>query len=286
MGCMPVPSTYTYDSLIRAAQKGVSLEKDAICLNKACRTRGKLAFTGTFVSRGIIWAEGENGCNYEVTRIPLCGCRKCGSRFRVLPREVLPHKHFSLPVIETACWLSFEDNRGPQKAAAMMTGNAPHWTSIYHWQGDLGERVLEGTKAIGTVHVPASALVAESAKRFAPGLDEQWRRPVDVPADPRRNQRRQEQLEACLRLLLAASFLFKAVLHPLTAWSAWLTRCFHVFAWSFPSWITRTTFQIPESTGVLLASLEAEEISGEEQYHDPRSPPDSDLAIPTDQPPA
>ena len=284
---MPIPSPYTYDSLIQAAQKGISLGKDAICLNKACQARGELVFIGTFVPRGITRAEGESGCIYEKTSVPLCRCLQCKSRFRVLPREMLPHKHFSLPVIETACRLSFEDNRGPRKAAAMMKGSAPHWTSIYHWQGDLGERVLDGSKAIGTVHVPTSSLVAESAKRLDPGLDdEQWRQPVDVPVDPRRHPRRQEQLEACLRLLLAASFLFKAALHSLTFWSAWLTRHFHVFAWSFPSWKTRTTSQIPITTGVSVDSLEGEEISGEEQYHDSRSPPDSNLAIPTDKPPA
>ena len=257
-----------------------------MCLNEACLTRGDLVFTGTFVARGITWADAERGCKYEKTRVPLCKCRRCGSRFRVLSREMLPHKHYTLPVIETAIRLSLEDNRGPVKAAAMMTGDTPHWTTIYHWQSDLGERVLEGAKAIGTVHRPSSSLVAESIKRLAPGLDEQWRQPVDVPADPRRNPRRQEQLEACLRLLLAASFLFKSVFHSLTAWSAWLTGHFHVFAWSFPSWKTCTTFQIPITTGVLLPSPGKEKKSGEEQDHDSRSPPDSNLAISTDQPPA
>ena len=257
-----------------------------MCLNKACRARGKLVFTGAFVPRGIIRSEGEKGCHYEKTRVPFCKCLGCGSRFRVLSREMLPYKQYSLPVIETACRLSFEDNRGPRKAAAMMEGDAPHWTSIYHWQGDLGERALDGTQAIGTVHVPASALVAESAKRLDPGLNEQWRQPVNVPADPRRNPRRQEQLEACLRVLLAASFLFKATFHSLTSWSAWLTGHFHVFAWSFPSWKTCTTFQIPITTGVLLPSPGKEKKSGEEQDHDSRSPPDSNLAISTDQPPA
>lgn len=277
---MPVPFPGSYYTLCRIADQGVSLGEDAVCPRSTCGARGKLVFTSTWVDRGIIWDQGQIKLVHQVIEIPLAECQGCGGRFRVLPQEILPFKHFSLPIIETSCRLSFEDNRGPIQAAALMEGNLPpHWTTVYHWQSDLGERVLRQVPCPGTIQVPAAALVAESAKRLDPGLTKQWQQPVKVLAHPLRSRRRQEQLETCLRLLLAAAFLFRNAVHPLTSWSAWLTGRFHVFAWSFPSRAPGMTFQNRDSTRGLVRSPEEGKSPGEEHYHDPRSPPHSRLEV-------
>jgi hypothetical protein len=76
---------------------------------------GTLVLTGSWVERGVVVQEGEGGALMpQVWRVVLARCSRCGARVRVLPRELLAFKSFSLPVIERLCGRYIDpDPQGP-----------------------------------------------------------------------------------------------------------------------------------------------------------------------------
>jgi len=79
------------------AVKGVCVGHDVPC--PKCRIVGVLTFTGIFVQRKTVMANGPDGALHRVCPIPQCRCGHCRGVFRVLPVELLPYKIFSLTVI-------------------------------------------------------------------------------------------------------------------------------------------------------------------------------------------
>lgn len=273
----------------------------APCPRASCGAVGRFVFTGTLVKgRGIFWLR-RDGLAFEHIDIPLCRCEACRGRFRVLPVEILPRKSYSFPSIESACGAYLRLERGLRRTVERMGKYHPRFTTLWIWLRGLGRRVLDrggapetrgkgaGNKKERTCSEllpPAAALIAETAKRLAPGLAEQWSRRFEIPAWKYKSPRRRDQLEACARLLGAASFLFPESTHPLTAWQGWLIGHFHVAAWGFGSRISCTTIKLPPPGQGPVDSPARPKWHREERNHGPRSPPGGLLAVRADQPPA
>jgi len=251
---IPVPFPTSYSTLYKYAVKGESLGKNAIC--PRCLVSGQLVFTSSWVDRIIIQKKEGGGREYKRVKVPLASCRNCKARLRVLPREILPYKHFSLLIIEEHCRAYLQqgpDSPGLRKAVEGPTDTYPHYTTLYQWTKGIGERVLDrfhpipSEAIVSELWFPASALVAESAKRINPEIRDQWNDSFDIPSWKYRSSRRHDQLQACARFFGAADLLFPDEPHPLTAWEGKIIEYFNVAGWWFPSDYNCTTFQL--STG-------------------------------------
>lgn len=129
-------------------------------------------------------------------------CAGCGGRFRVLPTDILPRKHFGLAVIEHLVAAYAEGGKGLRPVAWSLAGErTPAHTSLHGWTEGLGAHALgreAGEVAGGTPH---SALAAETQARM-PGA-----RDVAPPVVDERRTRsagRRERLAAVARLLVVA----------------------------------------------------------------------------------
>ena len=82
----------------------------------------------------------------QVWRVVLARCSRCGARVRVLPRELLAFKSFSLPVIERLCGRYIDpDPQGPglRRTVRPMGKYAPAHSTLWRWLAGLGERGLD-----------------------------------------------------------------------------------------------------------------------------------------------
>jgi hypothetical protein len=286
---IPVPFPVSYSTLMVIAVKGESLGENCIC--PGCRIRGQLYFTGRLVNRGVIWHDDSGHIVFEIIEIPLSHCRNCRGRFRVLPAEILPFKIFSLKLIEeySRTYL-VPDADGPslRKTVEGKPGDYPRpdFTTLHHWLMFLGEKSLgplqpSAPSSPGVVPrssscipwLPASALIAESAKRLRVGIKRDWTRPVEIPAGKYRNTHRREQLQACARLLFTADRLFPDEAHPLTAWEGKIIEYLNVAGWWFPSCYNCTESKLSLSQPDGLECPQASKNRKKEASNGPRAPP-------------
>ena len=212
-----------------------------------------MVFTSSLVDRIFIRKNEVGGRDYKGGKVPLARCLNCKGRIRVLPREILPYKHFSLLIIEEHCRAYLQpgpDSPGLRKAVKGPADTYPHYTTLYRWTQGLGERVLDRfhtppSEAMASeLWFPSSALVAESAKIINPEVREQWRNSFDIPLWKYHSSRRHDQLQACARLFNAADLLFPNDPFPLNVWEGQIIQNFNVAGWWFPSDYNCTTFQL------------------------------------------
>ena len=239
---IPVSVPITYDALLQAAVKGKSVGCELAC--PGCGLKGSLLYTGGLVERDSYWPA-SGGIEDRWTPVPMCCCEACRRRFRVLPVEIPPFKRYTLAVIETGC-SAYTDPDLPrlslEKAVNHMGHGHPHRSALHGWCGGLGERAL-GRLDRFAGYLPVSALMAETGKSFETHLFDPWEKTAAVAPGKYRSVKRQEQLEACVRVFAAARRLFPESSHALWAWEAWLQKRFHVAAWVFPARFSCTAFQ-------------------------------------------
>ena len=270
---IPVPVPIAYDELGAVAVKGKSVGAEVFC--PQCEAVGTLVFTGSWVERGVVVQEGEAGALIpQVWRLVLARCGRCRSRVRVLPRELLAFKSFSLPVIEQLCdRYVAADPRGPglRRTVRPMGKYAPAHSTLWRWLRGLGERALD-RRPSGRLP-PVGAMIAESAKRLGQGLQALWQRPFRIPHWKYHSERRREQLEGCARVLAAARRLFPDGPHALCAWHGWLIERFHVAAWAFPTGMPCMPLQLPPPGSDALRSAAKSKPRKEGRCHEARAPP-------------
>lgn len=280
---MPVPFHASYYTLLKAAVKGVSLGKDAICPGQDCGVRGELVFTESRVERSCVFLADNKSAVYKRKPIPLARCGVCHRRFRVLPEEILPRKSYSLPVIEKCCSLYSLGPNGLRKTVDRIKGVHPHFTTLHGWLGGLGERALDrGMKDRSWLQgLPTTAaIVAESAKRLRAGLVRKWQQRPDIPRCKYKSRRRRDQLQACARVFKAASLLFPETKEPLSAWEGWLVGQLHVAAWVFGSRAGSTAIQLPPAPRDRVDfRVRKAKTQRKEKNHGSRSPPGGLLAF-------
>ncbi len=248
----------------------------AQCFCPGCKVVGRLVYTSSRAERGSGWSAGK--CvEHRSTPVPLCCCGVCRRRWRVLPVEIAPFKHYTRGVIETCC-ASYSDAQLPgitlRKTVDWLGSEHPHYSTLHGWIGGLGERAL-GLLDKGEA-LPVSALIAETARCRGRELSGLWAEPRPVALRKCRSAQRAEQLEGCARLFATAAHLFPEAAHPLCAWEQELQERFHVAAWSFPARATCTAFQQHGPGGSDLGSALSSQNPGKlrkEKSHGPRSPP-------------
>jgi hypothetical protein len=241
----------------------------------------------------------ESEVHWEKLLIPLAQCRLCHGRFRVLPFDLPPHKHFSLPVIERAArrYTSPDSNElSLRRVAAAFGLQGPCHSTLHRWTAGLGERALD-RNLLQTLPAyaslpPVCSLLEQTARNRSRSLFSHWQRNFPIPPWKYRTQKRQEQLQACARLASVAAILFSQSLHPLTAWQTYLIERFHVAAWNFPTPFLHTNSQHPKPKAPALSSRAAKPKSRKrkkpktESSHETRAPPSRLLAIRANQPAA
>lgn len=289
---IPVPVPIAYDELGAVAVKGKSVGAEVFC--PQCEAVGTLVFTGSWVERGVVVQEGGGGALIpQVWRVVLARCGRCRARLRVLPRELLAFKSFSLPVIEHLCGRYVDpDPQGPGlRRTVWSTGQyAPAHSTLWRWLAGLGERALDRwpggrqgaakrTSRACTRLPPVAALITESARRLGQGFQALWQRHFRIPDWKHQSERRREQLEACARVLAAARRLFPEGPHPLCAWHGWLIDRFHVAAWAFPTGMPCTSLELPPPGSDALRSEAKSKPRKKGRCHEARAPPRSLLAF-------
>lgn len=86
---------------------------------------------------------GEPVAVRQVLSVALARCTICGGRFRVLPAEVLPHKHYGLAMIASTAAAHVEANKSLRTAAwTTHTGQTPAHSTLHAWTEGLGAFVL------------------------------------------------------------------------------------------------------------------------------------------------
>jgi hypothetical protein len=132
-----------------------------------------------------------------------------------------------------------------------MGSGHPHHSTLHGWLGSLGQRVLGLQDDLGDV-LPASVLVAETAKHRDGQVTCLWDQRYAVAEAKYRSHSRQEQLEGCARLFAVARRLFAEASHPFCEWEQWLESRLYVSAWSFRARARCTAFQqpFPDGSGV------------------------------------
>ena len=241
---------------------------------------GTLVFTGRSVDRGAVLRDEDGELKPQSLQLPLGRCTDCKARIRVLPRELLAFKSFSLPVIEEACGRYADpDPKGPglRRTVRAMGKYAPAHSTLWRWLAGLGERALDHG-AVQKVRAyralpPASALIAESDKRLGKKLGKLWQRHFRIPRWKYKNQKRREQLEGCVRVLGAARHLFPQSPHRLSEWHGRLIEWLHVAAWSFPTGWPCTDMQLTARPSGAVRSAPNSKPARGARGHGARSPP-------------
>ena len=278
---IPVPFPTSYSTLCECAVKGELLSVDIIC--PKCQTVGGLYFTSSWVLRGIIWYEKNGILIFEKIKIPLAACHGCKGRFRVLPEEILPYKHFSLPAIEDICGGYVQpdpDGPGLRKHIESISGIHPDHSTVHRWTAGMGERVLDRfhpvppEALVPELRLPSSALVAESAKRINPIARDRWHQSHEIPSWKYHSLRRHDQLQACARLFDIAGSLFPNELHPLTTWEGKIIEYCNVAGWWFPTGYNCTGLQHAKATPEVVVSFLISKTPKKEINHGSRPPPD------------
>jgi len=161
------------------------------------------------VVRGVVVVERDGfdqaQATHKVILIAMARCRACGHRCRVLPGDVLPHKTYSLPVIELHVAAYLRGDRSLRQVAWQLLPEAtPQHTTLHAWSEGLGAYALGRTPGEIAGAEPCSALRAEVRRRWPEVA------PTAIPAiDPRRYRSpgRRERLVAAAALLHAAGLV-------------------------------------------------------------------------------
>lgn len=190
--------------------------------------------------------------------------------------EIVPFKHYTLGVIETACTVYVDPaGRSLRRTVGWMGPGHPHHSALHGWLGALGERAL-GRVDHTPGYLPVSTLIAETAQHWGREVFERWEQPQEVSDGKWTTPIRGEQLEACARVFAVACFVFAEAAHPFSQWEPWLQERLHVTAWSFSARATCTGFQHHLPVGPVVELPARSENGGNQERnpnHGQRSPP-------------
>jgi hypothetical protein len=176
-----------------------------------------MVLTKSTVTRGVVLLE-EDAYRELVMRrleeacIAIARCRKCGSRARVLPADVLARKTYGAAVIAHT---SAQYARGGESLREVVLGvhgnDTLAHTTLHGWTEGLGAHVL-GRPGGDAGGVPVSRFLAEAAARVE-GVAAAMQQEVHI--DPRRyrSEARRERLVAVV-LILAVMTLVATLPHP------------------------------------------------------------------------
>jgi len=141
-------------------------------------------------------------------KIVLVKCPMCKSRYRLLPSDILPHKHYTLPVIELSV---SHYNRGDLSLRQVVWDQlygerTPQHTTLHGWTEGLGAWWQGRTMGEVAFAVPATRVLAELEIRF-PQMKSPHSMPVRINRQRYRSQGRLERLEACKRFEIISTML-------------------------------------------------------------------------------
>lgn len=141
-------------------------------------------------------------------KIVLVRCPICKSRYRLLPADILPHKLYSLPVIElSVCLYNRGDLSLRQVVWDQLYGeHTPEHTTLHAWTEGLGAWWQGRTIGEVAFSVPATRVLAELEIRF-PQMSSLHSIPVRINPQRSRSQGRQQRLEACKRFEIISTML-------------------------------------------------------------------------------
>jgi hypothetical protein len=175
-----------------------------------------LELSRTRVARGLSLLEPDAAGELEAVEleatIALAYCPRCQGRVRVLPCDVLPHKHYSVAVISAAAGAyTAPDWAESLRSAvwAILGERTPSHTTLHGWTEGLGAHAL-GLPA-GELPGPSGgwpfARVLAEAEARVPEVGSVWA--SDVGVDPRRyrSEGRRERLATVARVLAVAETL-------------------------------------------------------------------------------
>lgn len=128
-----------------------------------------LELTETTVSRRLILlerdTEGERYTQEVHATLVLARCPCCGTRRRVLPYDVLPYKHYSLPVIAEQVTSYAKGGSSLREVAWDLLGEpAPSYKTIHGWTEGLGAHAL-GLPGGDLGGLPFAGVVSEAEAR-------------------------------------------------------------------------------------------------------------------------
>ena len=139
-------------------------------------------------------------------KIVLVKCPLCKSRYRLLPADIVPHKLYTLPVIEVSATLY---NRGDHSLRhvtwdLLYGERTPAHTTLHGWTEGLGAWWLG--QAIGEVafSMPASRIQAELEIR-CPQITSLHSQPIWINPQRYCSQGRRQRLEACKRFEIVST---------------------------------------------------------------------------------
>lgn len=244
---MPIPSPYDYYTLLEVYCKGKCVSLDVICAR--CHSKCSFYFTGSSVSRSGVIPGSDGSIVFIRLQIFIAICRKCHLHARVLPRELLPRKTFGLKVIETAFRNTLVRRRTLRKAVAGIVqpaGHCPSYSTLWRWLDGFGERILDRNDWIKFLYPPlTSSVLMESFKRNGVNVADIFLNTVvEISPIKYRSPRREDQLSAVARLLVAADSLFPDHTgDALERWNLFLIPTFSVAVWVFPTSFPKTPMQ-------------------------------------------
>ena len=216
---IPITIAVTYDTYSSLYSQGLleSLLCETICPKYPhdCCSQDPptaLELTNSTVERTAFTLEKDD---YDIdtvvkatVKIVLVRCPICKSRYRLLPADILPHKLYTLPVIELCVCLY---NRGDlslrQVAWVQLYGErTPEHTTLHGWSEGLGAWWLGRTIGEVAFCVPATRIQAELEIRF-PQMSSLHSIPVRINPKRYRSQGRCERLQACKRFDIIGTIL-------------------------------------------------------------------------------
>jgi hypothetical protein len=152
---------------------------------------------------------GELDSRRRDLRIVLARCDgTCKGRFRVLPSDVLPHKHYGLAVISSLAKATVLGNKSLRVAAwSQYEGQTPQHSTLHAWTEGLGAYVLGRGSGSQAGDHSFTAIMAEVRSRWS-----QLGAPASPPIDPSRyrSEARRERLAAVATALAVASMVVRA----------------------------------------------------------------------------
>jgi len=147
---------------------------------------------------------GELVAKRHVLQVALVRCHVCKGRFRLLPADVLPHKHYGLAVIASIATAHVEANQSLRSAAwTTHLGQTPAHATLHAWTEGLGAFVLG--RSFGTLPnaQPDQATVAIITTRWS-ALVTKPQRPPQIDPCRYRSEARGERLLAVANVLTLA----------------------------------------------------------------------------------
>ena len=211
---MPITIKVTYRTYAELLKKGELSLDGAACADADCRAASggePLVLTKSVVGRGIVLLErDQHGVLHGrriIATIVRARCRRCGSRPRVLPCDVLPYKRYSTPVVERhmTCYGGGDISLRRTVLGVFVQPDealVAH-TTLHGWTEGCGAHALDRPGSC-TDGLPVSRFVAEASVRD-PHIDKLRRQEIEV--DPRRyrSEARRERLAAMAMLLLVTA---------------------------------------------------------------------------------